>query len=341
MKVTRLLLASACLLSVALPLWPQAKPQFGPGARVVADAHNCYPYDGRWNDRIERALSMGFPIAIEQDLALYADPGTGKTRVIVAHDLKSITGAEPTLREYFFERIRPLMEQALRRPDHSQWPLITLNLDFKSNDPALITAVRELLSEYRPWLTTAVRGEEISDKKPLKVGPLLVLTGSSDVQQRIFYDEIPVGSDVLVFGAVHVNHANPMAAPDVLVSDPANNYRRWWNNPWSVVEAGGQRKAGAWTEASDARLRALVRHAHELGYWIRFYTLDGGTSEQFHENGWFENYNFGSLQAAELRWKAAGDAGVDFIASDHYELLAKLVRNFADSQIPKAARIRR
>ena len=39
-----------------------------PGSRVVMDAHNCYPYDGRWADRIQRALSAGAPLAIEQDL---------------------------------------------------------------------------------------------------------------------------------------------------------------------------------------------------------------------------------------------------------------------------------
>ncbi|HVJ07208.1 MAG TPA: hypothetical protein VM554_02395 [Acidisarcina sp.] len=336
MKLIRLMLISACLLPLASQqLLSQAGSQFGPGARVLADAHNCYPYNGRWNDRIERALSTGFPIAIEQDLALYTDPRTGMTRVVVAHDLKSITGAEPTLREHFFERIKPVMEEALRRPSHSQWPLITLNLDFKSNDPALIVAVRELLKEYRPWLTTAVRGEKISDQKPVNVGPLLVVTGTSDVQQRIFYDELPVGSDLLVFGAVHVNGANPMAAPEVLVSVPANNYRRWWNNPWSVVEDGGQRKAGEWTETSNTRLRALVQHSHQLGYWIRFYTLDGGSKEQFQQNGWFENYNFGSLQAAEIRWKAAKEAGVDFIASDQYETLATLVRGHVNSPVLK------
>ena len=40
-----------------------------PGSRVLLDAHNCYPYDGRWADRIDRALRAGFPLSIEQDLA--------------------------------------------------------------------------------------------------------------------------------------------------------------------------------------------------------------------------------------------------------------------------------
>jgi hypothetical protein len=46
-----------------------------PGARSVMDAHNCYPYDGRWGDRVDRALSAGTPVAIEQDLAWYRRGG--------------------------------------------------------------------------------------------------------------------------------------------------------------------------------------------------------------------------------------------------------------------------
>lgn len=326
MSLARRLFVAASLLLVLNSLSAQVPAQFAPGVRVLMDSHNCYPYDGRWNNRIDRALSAGTPLAIEQDLALYHDYQTGKARVIVAHDAKSITGNEPRLRDYFFEHIRPTMEQALHNPDHSQWPLITLNLDFKSDDPELISAVRDILAEYKPWLTTAVRGKSITDREPLKIGPLLVLTGESDTQQRIFHDEIPVGSDLLLFGAVHVNRQNLMAAPDVLVSAPANNYRRWWNNAWSVVEEGGQAKAGDWTSQDQTRLDTLVNYAHHLGYWIRFYTLDGGTTEQFRQNGWFDGYNFGSLAAAELRWRAARKAGVDFIASDHYEAVATTVR---------------
>src|SRR5205809_5047466 len=39
-----------------------------PGARSLMDAHNCYPYFEWWPDRIDRALSSGTPLAIEQDL---------------------------------------------------------------------------------------------------------------------------------------------------------------------------------------------------------------------------------------------------------------------------------
>jgi hypothetical protein len=98
------------------------------------------------------------------------------------------------------------------------------------------------------------------------------------------------------------------------------------------VEEGGQNHAGNWTQADDARLRSLVDHAHKLGYWIRFYTLDGFTSVE--DQGWGQYYNFGSLEAAALRWKAAVAAGVNFIATDQYEDLAPYMNQNAKDLRP-------
>jgi hypothetical protein len=107
--------------------------------------------------------------------------------------------------------------------------------------------------------------------------------------------------------------------PEKLLSERPTNYRRWWNNSWYVVEEGGQREAGDWTDTDDRRLRALVDHAHRLGYWIRFYTLDGFARPD--DQGWGDGYNFGSREAVARRWKAAQAAGVNLIASDQYEEL--------------------
>jgi glycerophosphoryl diester phosphodiesterase len=143
---------------------------------------------------------------------------------------------------------------------------------------------------------------------------------------------------LLVFGAVHTHTQGPMASPAILEPAAATNYRRWWNNSWSVVEKGGQQHAGDWTTADDERLAQLVRHAHSHGLWIRFYTLDGATDKEESCNGWFRSYNFGSLDAAELRWRAAKKAGVDYLASDQYELLGKLLRGSADTASKNTAR---
>src|SRR5258706_10462377 len=100
------------LLLAATALYAQPRLDFLNHRRPVLDAHNCYPYDGRWADRIDRALSTGFPVSIEEDLAWYVDPATSKGRVIVAHNPKALTGEEPSPRVYFFERIRPIVEKA-------------------------------------------------------------------------------------------------------------------------------------------------------------------------------------------------------------------------------------
>ena len=72
------------------------------------------------------------------------------------------------------------------------------------------------------------------------------------------------------------------------------------------------------------RLRALVDHAHKLGFWIRFYTLDGFAEPE--SKGWDESYNFGRREAAQTRWKAALDAGVNLIATDQYEALGAMMQ---------------
>jgi hypothetical protein len=297
-----------------------------PGKRTTMDAHNCYPYFEWWNDRIDRALSAGTPVAIEQDLAWYTDPKTGKSWSIVTHGAP-YTGQAPIMDHYFFDRVRPIVEKALASKNHSQWPIITLNLDFKTEEPEHLAAVLALLQQHKDWLTTATKAGDGKTLSPLDVKPILVLTGASNAQQKVFYDDLPDGARLLVFGAVHTDETHPLAAPEVLESEHATNYRRWWNNPWQVVEEGGQTKAGDWTPHDNARLTALVQHAHTNQLWIRFYTLDGATTKDLSCNGWFHSYNFGSLSAAKERWKAAQTAGVDYVASDQYELLGATLRS--------------
>jgi hypothetical protein len=303
------------------------------GNRPTLDAHNCYPYDGRWADRIDRALRTGFPVAIEQDMAWYVDPATGKGRPVVTHSAKT-NGSEPTLQQYFFERVRPIVEKALAQNNRTQWPMIILHFDFKDNQAPVLHAVWDLLGEYQDWITTAPKGKDPHELTAFEPKPILVLTEDSDAQEEVFFNQVPIGSKLRLFGSAHTNIPSGKSeqelirlaatlTPEQLLTERPTNYRRWWNNSWYEVEDGGQPHAGEWTPADAQRLRALVNHAHQLGYWIRFYTLDGFVPGN--GKGWSNGYDFGSLEAARIRWKASIDAGVNLIATDQYEDLAEVM----------------
>jgi hypothetical protein len=210
-----------------------------------------------------------------------------------------------------------------------------LHLDFKTNEQAHHQAIWDLLGTYQTWLTTAERVADEQRVMPLTVGPLLVLTENGEGQADTFHAKVPVGERLRIFGTVppttfpNASSSEERAAaafgasPKVLIPARATNYRRWTNFPWAVVELGGQNKAGAWTKDDDRRLRAIVSRAHEMGLWVRFYTLNGHPPGQ--GQGWTESYNFGSLAAARARLKAAVAAGVEFIATDQYEELGKVL----------------
>ena len=69
-----------------------------------------------------------------------------------------------------------------------------------------------------------------------------------------------------------------------------------------------------------------------MGYWVRFYALDGFAPVE--DQGWGMSYNFGSREAVVLRWKAAIAAGVNFIPTNQYELLATYLKQEAKELRP-------
>ena len=298
-------------------------------------AHNCYPEEGQWADRIERALTLGLSqMAIEQDLAWVPASGGRAARSVVAHT-DTPTGSEPTLEEHFFTRVRPIMEKALADNQRARWPLLVLHLDFKTNETEHHRFVWGLLKRHERWLTTARKTPSDSPVVPLTAGPLLVLTENGTGQEADFSDAVAAGDRLLVFGTTPspqlTREEDPdrrakilaTARPSALVPWPATNYRRWTNFAWGVVEEGGQQKAGGWTAADAARLNAIVKRVHDQGLWVRFYTLNGHLPASHHD--WTAGYNFGSPAAVRARWRAAIEAGVDFIATDQYEGLAELL----------------
>jgi hypothetical protein len=316
-------------------LTPAAADRLQPGTQVWLHAHNCYPEKGLWTDRLDRALAVRpSGLAIEQDVAWFVDPANGRGRSVVSHDARP-DGTEPTLDAHFFNRVRPLMEKALEEERRDTWPLMVLHLDFKTNEPAHHQAVWDLLGRHEAWLTTAERAADDGRVTPFTPGPLLVITEAGEHQVDTFHTRVPIGARLRIFGTVppvsfptaktaeERAKAQVTATPGTLIPSGATNYRRWTNFGWAAVEYGGQNNAGAWTNEDDQRLRAIVSRAHAQGLWVRFYTLNGHPKGQ--GKGWTESYNFGSIEAARVRLEAARDAGVEFIASDQYEELGRVL----------------
>ncbi len=304
---------------------PPGTSALAPGARVRLHAHNCYPQKGLWSDRIERALSTGArPIVIEQDVLLR----DGES--VVAHEAASAAAA-PTLEQYFFARVAAMLDRALADRRTDDWPLVVLHLDFKTNEPEHHAAVWKLLGRYERWLTTAERVADPSRAMPLVPGPLLVLTERGPGQEAVFHDAVPVGARLRIFGTVaplpppagrEKDAAWAASAPvESLIPGGATNYRRWTNHSWAAIEAGGPPAAGEWTPEDRARLHQVVKRAHDNGLWVRVYTLNGHAPSA--NRGWSDSYNFGTLDAARVRWRAAIDARVDFVATDQYEEFAR------------------
>ena len=318
------------VLAPALRTQGRVSPPLG---RVVLHAHNCFPEEGLWTDRLDRAMGTGVqPIAIEQDLGWFVDPATHGGRTVLSHG-GTLTGREPTLEDYFFARVRPVIERAIAANRRDTWPVVFLHFNIRNNETAHLQNIWELLGRYEAWLTTAERGEDERTVMPLKLGPLMVLTESG--QEEVFYNRVPVGGRLRVFATTPAGRAPASASadrdaqaaaavetpPEVLIPARATNYRRWVNFPWAVVEQGGQGKAADWTPRDAARLKAIVDRAHAMNLGIRFYTLNGHAPAD--GLGWSAGYNFGSLDAVRARWRAAIDAGVDLLATDQYELLAE------------------
>lgn len=201
------------LALVALGAWPswalQAQSNVKPGARIQLLAHNAYPDHGKFTDRLDRAVAAGKPFTVEEDLAWI----NGKSLLI--HGAKNATADDPTLETYFFPRVAPLMEQALKSGNKSEWPLMTLYLDIKNDPPEHLEAISKVLDHYSAWLTTAVKSNDISKQSPMKLGPMMVIVEDkrNDIKQQFFYDKLPIGGNIRVFSSVTKPAENPNHLP--------------------------------------------------------------------------------------------------------------------------------
>jgi hypothetical protein len=307
-----------------------------PGSRMQILAHNAYPDHGKYADRLDRAIASGLPFVVEEDLA-WVD---GKSLLI--HGAKNVGSADdPTLESYFFPRVQPVIEKALQENKKSQWPVITLYLDIKNDPREHLDAISKVFDKYDAWLTTAVKTADIGKQSPLDLKPMMVLVEDKQEDNnklQAFYDSVPVGGKIRVFGSVPKPDPNPgkklpkqeainrlfAVTPEQVTTQKADNYHRWWGIDWSYIEAGGETSGKAWTPESEERLRKWVNYGHRLGYLVGVYCLDGYTANE--NRGWDGDYNFGSREAVLPRWKAAIASKPDFISTDQYEDVASLIR---------------
>jgi hypothetical protein len=111
--------------------------------------------------------------------------------------------------------------------------------------------------------------------------------------------------------------------PEQLLTQPADNYRRWFGTDWAFIELCGPTHANDWSATAEARVKRFVEYGHSLGYLVSFYSINGFTDEE--NQGWTQEFNFGSREAAMVRWNAAKAAHADFIATDQYEDVAKAI----------------
>ena len=309
---------------------------YSPGSRILVLSHNAFPDHGKYADRLDRTLAAGLPVAIEQDLA-WVD---GKSLLI--HGPKAAGVDDPTLESYFFPKVKPIIEKALKEGNKGNWPLITLYLDIKNDPPEHLQAVNQLLDKYDAWLTKAEKTADIIKQSPLELKPLMVLVEDKqgDIKQKVFYDDVPVGGKIRVFGSAEKFDENPQKLPrekkqeaialmatrdpEQLVSKKADNYRRWFGTNWGFIEKGGESHSGEWSKASDARLKKFVDYGHRLGYYVSVYCLDGYSDAE--NQGWDADYNFGSREKAAARWQAAVRAHADFISTDQVEDVTKVIK---------------
>jgi hypothetical protein len=309
---------------------------FTPGTRTLMLAHNAYPDEGKYEDRLDRAIAAGVPFVVEEDLVWV----NGKSLLI--HNEKAASADSPTLESYFFPKVKPIMEKAMKEGNKGNWPLITLYLDIKNDPEEHLVEISKVLDKYDAWLTKAVKTADPAKMSPIEYKPMMIILEDkqNDIKQAFFYDRVPVGAKFRAFGSAVKFDDNPnklsrtaraerfaglvKIQPEQMLTKHADNWRRWFGTDWNFIELSGPSHGADWNPETEARVKHFVDYGHSLGYLVSFYEINGFAKEQ--NEGWTDEYNFGSRHAAEVRIKAAIAAHADFIATDQYQEVASLIR---------------
>jgi hypothetical protein len=280
------------LLVACLAAGPDRPPPIG--------AHNCYPVDRADNPRLVEALDLGID-NIEIDLGWDG----AERRLIVGHDAGPRAGV-----------VYPRLDATLVPALEAHWkahppggPPTVLTFDFKTGEREAVARFKEFLDAHPDWFSSAPK----AGASPLTVRRLTACLSGSDAAKDAYDAMIPLGGTYRAFRDAVVG-AGAKYQDDVAayVASPATAYHRFLAFHWSAIEKGGPALAGDWTGAEADRLAALVRLAHDRGYRVRFYCLNGQTGSPL------SGYLFPDAASARVRWEAAARAGADWVASDEY-----------------------
>jgi hypothetical protein len=290
------LLLSLFLVDPTLPTRP-----------LPVSAHNCYSENRRSNERLAEALRLGID-NIEIDLG-WDEAGR---RLIVGH----VAAPAPGI---VYPELESMLVPALeahwltRRPDGA--PTV-LTVDWKTEHPDAVRRFKAFLDAHPDWFTSAPKAAE----GPLTPRRITVCLSGSDRAKEIYDSLVPEGDVYRAFRDI-VYGAGTAYRGEVAsyAPTPATAYHRFLAFHWSHVERGGPARAGEWTADDSDRLDALLVHAHRQGFRVRFYTLNG------HTGPLGGPYRFVDNAAAHRRWHAAARAGADWVATDEYADIVRVL----------------
>ena len=269
-------LVRAMLLLMMTAAVTSARPPaagFAPGARVLVDAHNAYPSDGKFTDRIDRALEQR-PAAGDRagSRLVHRSGARGVGRIASSRTAATRCGDRADLRGVLLREGRADHEEGARRriaaptgrSSRSTWTS-------RPTSRSITPRSGRCSASTSAWLTTAERTATAGTAAPLRLGPMLVLTGSNDVQQVSFHDASPSASgcgcsvrshEPAVPGADRAEQAKNYAAmpPETLMPAPRHEL-----SPLGELSVGRRRSRWTapprdWTPA-DSRSAACAGRA--------------------------------------------------------------------------------
>lgn len=288
-----------------------------PLRRLPVSAHNCYPARSADNTKLVEALRLGID-NIEIDLGW----DDSNKRLIVGHD----PAPRPDVVYPEFEAyLVPALEAHWKTHVEGSSPTV-LTIDWKTEKPEAVAKFKAFLDARPQWFTSAPKSQE----SPLTTRRLTVCLTGSEAAKEAYDALIPDGGTYRAFRDRVFGQGGKFETDvSAYVPQKATAYHRFMTYHWGVVEQGGPALAKDWTGLDALRLDAIVSRAHNQGFRVRFYCLNG------HTGTLLSGYQFTSDDAAKTRWLAAARAGVDWIASDEYPEIAKaLTAN--DTSVPVA-----